>query len=170
MTSFGGIGVEIMTYRTQLEIELERVNSLMEQIVDRNTTVATLQENFSKFYLQKVYGFGGDLQKLTGATDLGKNLTTCKELIGKIHEELDALKQLQSECRQAQERAAAALPDYAKFITNGHLDVVPNRTFFLATKDATSPAVGRFELPARKQSADPMATLFDTQLSHRFQK
>jgi len=164
--NFGGIGIQIMQHREQFEIEIAKVHSLMEAISAQTERVATLQAELSKFYVEKVYGFDGDLQKFAGAADFGKNLTTCRDLIGKIRTEMDAISRLQGECGQAQDRARAALPDCAKWMTNGRLDVPPGgRTFFLAEK-------GGKQIPTSgaKPPVDPQASLSDVQLSRRFQK
>jgi hypothetical protein len=150
-----------MVFRTKFEIELDQVDSLMAQICEQNAIVANAQGSVSKI-------FEGDLQKLAGGGDLTKNLTTCKSLLGKVHEEIDRLKKLMSACREAQDRAIAALPDFAMFFSNGREDTVPNRTFFLAGKNAGEQHA--FEPSAKREPGGPIASLADVQLARRFQK
>jgi hypothetical protein len=159
MISFGGIGTEILMFRTQFEKEVHQVDSLMKQIGEQNAVVANASGELSKL-------FAGDLHKLAGGSDLTKNLTTCKSLLGKVHEEIARLKKLMSECREAQARALVAMSDFAMFYTNGRSDTVPNRSFFLAGKNAVDQHA--FELSARREP-DPLASLSDVQLGRRFQ-
>jgi hypothetical protein len=161
-----GAGVAILAHREKFEIEYEIVNTLMVQISDQSTAVSSLHGDLSNSF-EKVTG--GDLQKLSDATELRKRLTVTKNLVDQVSAEIGKLSHLQAECRAALSRAEAALPDYAKFVTNGRLDVVPGRAFFVAGKEATERGAHRFELSAPKQSI-PTASLFDTQLSHRFSR
>jgi hypothetical protein len=163
-TNFGGIGVFIMTYREQLELEHEQVDTLIDQIGDRGKVIADLHGELSKS-LAKVIG-SGDLKKFT-AKDYGAGLAVTLTLVDQVNAEIQELGKLQGECRLALERAKAAMPAYAAFVTNGRHDTVPGRTFFLAGKAETS----RFEPPTPRQSpVDPRATLSDVQLSRRFQR
>lgn len=164
---FGGIGVWIVNFKDKFELEVERIDGMIEAISDQTKKVATLQEDFSKFYLEKLYGFDGSLQKLA---DFGKRLTTCKGLISEIHEAIGTLETLQSECRAAQDRASAALPGFAMYLTEGRLAAVPGRKFFLASKNAgaASADAAPFALPAQNRSIDPTASLLDVALSRRF--
>jgi hypothetical protein len=166
--SFGGVGVKIMQHREEFEIEISKIHSLMEAISAQTDKVATLQAELSNFYVEKVYGFRGDLQKFAGAADFGKNLTACRDLIGKIRTEMDVISRMQGECGQAQNRARAALPDCAKWMSNGRLDVPPGgRSFFLAEKGGN---VAQIPTSGAKSPVDPRASLGDVQLSRRFQR
>jgi len=159
-TRFGGIGVSIMTYRIEFEIEMNRIDALLEEIGDQNEVVASLYGSLTKL-------FAGDLQKLANANDLTKNLIACKALLCKANEEITKLKKLMTECGQAQERARRAMPDFAMFFSEGRQDTIPGRTFFTASKDAKSGLIP-FAPPAQKQSIDPAASLADVALTRRF--
>jgi hypothetical protein len=164
MTSFGGIGVEIMTFKTTFEKEIAQVNLLIERIDQQTAVVATLHDEFSRFYLHKIVEGYGELKKLSDATALQKNLVTCKGMITNVCAEMEKLRSLQSECRKAQERAEAALPDFAMHSTDGRLDVVPNHNVFTAEKGGK---IVKLDTPQQPQS-QPMATIADAALSQRF--
>jgi hypothetical protein len=153
----GGIGTEILMFKTQFEIEADHVDALMKQIGEQDAVVANAYDALSKI-------FRGDLQKLAGATDLNKNLILCKALLGKANEEITKLKKLMAECSQAQERAQRALPDFAMFFSEGRQDTVPSRKYFMADKNAT---VSALAFAARNESI-PAATLADVALARRF--
>ena len=154
-----------MTYREKFEDEVERINVKMQAIADQTALVAKIQRSLSRS-LEKA--FEGDLQKnVAGATEFRKRLTVCKrELMPAVRAEMEKLLTLQSECREAQTRARSALPDYAKFLTNGREDTVPGRTIFQAEKGGTASPL---KMPVQKQSI-PMASLSDVQLARRFQR
>jgi hypothetical protein len=164
MTSFGGIGVDIMTFKTKFENEIGNVNALIEQIDKQTAVLAASHDEFARFYLQKVVAAYGELRKLSDAGALRKNLVTCKGLIGTVCAEMEKLRSLQRECRKAQERAEAAMPDYAMYSTEGRLDVVPNRNVFTAEKGGKTV---NLDMP-KQPKPTPMATEADAALAHRF--
>jgi hypothetical protein len=171
--SFGGIGVEIMRYREEFEVQHEQADNLLKQISDQSERVSRLQDDLLQSVQKAMHG---DLQlnKLAGSTEFGKRLTITKGLVDAVRDGIDKLKKLHDECRTALDRAWIALPDYTKFATNGRLDVPPGgRSFFIADKAIGNAAniMSPFEPPAPRQPpVDLMATLFDTQLSRRFQR
>jgi hypothetical protein len=134
-TNFGGIGTEILMFKTQFEIEADHVDSLMKQIGEQNAVVASAYADLSKI-------FAGDLEKIAGG-DLTKKLVACKSLLGTATAEIDKLKKLMAECERAQGRAQLAMPNFAMYATNGREDTVPSRKYFMADKDAT---VGAFKI------------------------
>jgi hypothetical protein len=169
MKSFGGIGTEILMFRTPLEKEVARIDGLLLQVEHQRELFASTAASIRKFFDDDIIRFKGDLRKLSGATDFGRNLSSCLDLIAKGHEQLTRLKHLMSECRQAQDRAKLAMPDYTAFATNGRLDVPPTtRTFFLTSKNAGEDTTRPFE-PSR-QPDDPLASLAEIQLGRRFRE
>jgi hypothetical protein len=159
-----GAGVAVLAHKEQLELEIERVDSLTKQIDDQIALANGKLEAVSKI-------FEGDLQKLSNASGLTKNLTACLDLVRSINGELERIGQLQSERRHAIDCAKAALPDYTKWMTNGRLDVPPGGgSFFLASK-AGGAGLASFEPPSPKQSAiDINKSLFDVTVARRFQR
>jgi hypothetical protein len=157
-TNFGGIGTEILMFKTQFEIEADRVDALMEQISAQNAAVANAYGSLSKI-------FEGNLEKLAGAADLNKRLVASKSLLGNANEEIKKLQGLMAECEQAQERALQAMPDFAMFFSNGRQDTVPNRAYFTAGKDASAVA---FVMPGQKQPSIAAANIGDAALARRF--
>ncbi len=169
MISFGGTGTEILMFRAPFEKELERIDRLMQQIDYQQGLVDNTAASIRKIFDDDIVRFKGDLEKVSGATDFRKNLESCLDLIAKGHEQLAKLKQLMAECREAQTRAKAALPDYTIFATNGRLDVPPSRPFFVATKNAgEAQNMQPFEPSAHKRQDDPLAILGSIQLGRRF--
>ena len=60
-----------------------------------------------------------------------------------------------------------ALPDFAKFVSNGRVDVVPGRTFFVTGKAAGMTA---FDSPSQQSAIDLNRALFEVQAGRRFQR
>jgi hypothetical protein len=145
--NFGGM------FKTQFELEMDRVNSLMKEIGDKYALVASLCESLAKL-------FAGDLEKLAGASDLTKRLVATKSLLSEANVEIDKLNKLMEECSQAQTLARLAMP--FAFITDG--PVVPGRAFFTATKDASAVP---FVMPGQKP-AIPAVSASDAALARRF--
>jgi hypothetical protein len=157
-TSFGGVGTEILMFKTKFETEVDRVDALMAQISEQNEVIASLYGSLAKI-------FAGDLEKLANANDLTKSLISCKALLCKANVEIGELKKLMAECEEAQERAQRSTPDFAMYATNGREDVVPGRTFFMASKDASA---APFVMPSGQKPAIPAVSLSDVQLARRF--
>jgi hypothetical protein len=126
-----GIGVYVMTYREQLELVHDQVDTLIDQIADRGKVISALHGDLSKS-LEKVIGIGGDLKKFS-ATAYGSSLAVTLALADRINAEIEELGKLQGECRLALARAQAAMPAYAAYVTNGRHNTVPGRVF-LASK------------------------------------
>jgi len=151
-----------MMHRMRLEIEVERVDALMKQIGAQNEVAESAIGALAKL-------FAGPLQKISGASDLTKNLATCKTLLLKAHAEIAKLKQLQSECGLAQARARAELPDYTKFATDGRHDTVPGRSFFVTDKTGGREAQIARPFESAQKHESPLADLGYVQMARRFQ-
>jgi hypothetical protein len=144
-TSFGGIGVAIMTHREEFEIEYEKVTDLMAQLADRSAAIAKMQSDLLQSVEKSMHG-DKHLHKLAGSVEFGKRLTATKDLVDRVIVEIDQMKKLQDQCRAALDRAKAVLPDYAKWM-GGRLGVPP----------------------AQKQSRDVNKAAFEAQFQRRFQ-
>jgi hypothetical protein len=150
-------------FRTDLENQMTRIDETMTKISEKTAELKTAADitQVRLATIQKLFG-AGNLRKIA-AGDLADNLFAVKNLLKVMSDKIGDIKKLQVEARASQALARLALPDYAKWYSEGKQDTVPGRVYFSADRGAASPTPF---MPAQKSTV-PMASAASAALSHR---
>jgi hypothetical protein len=107
----GGVGVACMTYRTQFEIETERLSDLLNKDATAQLgKIAVARDRLAKF-------FDVELKKRAPTADY---LAKLKALTDACRAELDALRKTMAEANLIAERRREALPDFRAWALGQH--------------------------------------------------
>jgi hypothetical protein len=193
-----GIGERIMAHREQYDVEVELAHTIMKTVfvklqalhplqlgldaeltkLRKDTELEELERGFDKLEKLNVFELNKHLKSRNNRLgELSKRWSLAQARYAELDAEIEKIKELQDEARQALARAELALPNYTKFVTDGRHDVPPSTPLpmslgklFLTEKGGEAGELTPLPMPRSAPPIDINKALFDAQLARRFQK